>query len=125
MKRILSLTGLVAILLFCTTPARAYESSPTGWASYNTIANPDPCFSPNLNGTTGGAGGQTATVSDEVTLETVLRGSLALPGPCLVVAKVEESAPAAKPPCDCVFIKQRFMAALGVPEAGTEGMRSQ
>jgi sulfopyruvate decarboxylase subunit beta len=34
----------------------------------------------------------------------------------LIVAKVTESAPTAKPPLDCVFIKQRFMAALGNPE---------
>lgn len=34
-------------------------------------------------------------------------------GPCFVVAKVRESVPTAKPPLDCVYIKQRFMAALG------------
>src|SRR3954468_22101166 len=33
-------------------------------------------------------------------------------GPRVIVAKVSESAPAAKPPLDCVFIKQRFMAAI-------------
>jgi thiamine pyrophosphate-dependent acetolactate synthase large subunit-like protein len=66
---------------------------------------------------------RTATVRDAAALEAVLLGSLALPGPCLVVAKVEESAPTAKPPLDCVFIKQRFMAALGTPELGTEGTR--
>ena len=33
-------------------------------------------------------------------------------GPRVIVAKVSESAPATKPPLDCVFIKQRFMAAL-------------
>ncbi len=64
---------------------------------------------------------RTATVADEADLEAVLRGSLALPGPCFLVAKVEESAPTARPPRDCVFIKQRFMAALGTPEQGTEG----
>jgi len=26
-----------------------------------------------------------------------------------------------KPPLDCVFIKQRFMAAIGAPEAATQG----
>jgi thiamine pyrophosphate-dependent acetolactate synthase large subunit-like protein len=39
----------------------------------------------------------------------------------VIVAKVAESAPRGKPPLDCVFIKQRFMRALGVHEAGTEG----
>ena len=42
-------------------------------------------------------------------------------GPWVIVAKVEESAPTAKPPLDCVFIKQRFMAAIGSPEAATSG----
>ncbi len=39
----------------------------------------------------------------------------------VVVAKVAESAPTAKPPLDCVFIKQRFMAAIGNPEPATFG----
>jgi pectate lyase len=82
MKRILSLTGLIAISLFCTTPVRAYESSPTGWASYNTVANPDPCFTPNLNGTTGGAGGPTATVSDDANF--VKYATSTTPGPYIV-----------------------------------------
>jgi len=38
-----------------------------------------------------------------------------------IVAKVKESAPTAKPPLDCVFIKQRFMEAIGRPEAATRG----
>ena len=38
-----------------------------------------------------------------------------------IVAKVSESVPAVKPPLDCVSIKQRFMAAIGNPEPGTEG----
>ncbi|HKW03457.1 MAG TPA: thiamine pyrophosphate-dependent enzyme [Vicinamibacterales bacterium] len=42
-------------------------------------------------------------------------------GPWVIVVKVEESAPTAKPPQDGVFIKQRFMAAAGVPESGTVG----
>src|SRR5207253_10582189 len=40
-------------------------------------------------------------------------GPGAAEGPRVVVAKVAESAPAVKPPLDCVFLKQRFMAALG------------
>src|SRR5256885_10145822 len=41
--------------------------------------------------------------------------------PSLIVAKVAESAPTTKPPLDCVFIKQRFMSALGNAEPATEG----
>ena len=42
-------------------------------------------------------------------------------GPWVIVAKVAESVPTAKPPLDCVFIKQRFMAATGRPEGATAG----
>jgi len=45
-------------------------------------------------------------------------------GPWVIVAKVEESKPTAKPPLDCVFIKQRFMAAIGSAESATLGERS-
>jgi thiamine pyrophosphate-dependent acetolactate synthase large subunit-like protein len=44
-------------------------------------------------------------------------------GPRVVIAKVAESAPVAKPPLDCVFIKQRFMAAIHNPEPATAGQR--
>jgi thiamine pyrophosphate-dependent acetolactate synthase large subunit-like protein len=46
-------------------------------------------------------------------------------GPWVIVAKVAESAPTAKPPLDCVFIKQRFMAAIGNPETATSGAAIQ
>jgi len=39
----------------------------------------------------------------------------------LIVAKVAESGPAGRPATDCVFLKQRFMAAIGNPESATEG----
>ena len=55
---------------------------------------------------------QARTVRDEAALEAVLRESRGSAGPWMVVAKVRESSPAAKPPLDCVFIKHRFMAAL-------------
>jgi thiamine pyrophosphate-dependent acetolactate synthase large subunit-like protein len=42
-------------------------------------------------------------------------------GPLFIVAKVKESAPTAKPPLDCVFIKQRFMSALHNPESSVQG----
>jgi thiamine pyrophosphate-dependent acetolactate synthase large subunit-like protein len=47
--------------------------------------------------------------------------SAAAAGPAVIVAKVAESTPVAKPPLDCVFLKQRFMAALGSPEGATLG----
>lgn len=90
-------------------------------------------------GTTGGqdtatvhgtnlAGAATAMgISNVTTAETidglahVLERVDAEPGPWVVIAKVTENAPAVKPPLDCVYIKQRFMAAIGSPEAGTVG----
>jgi len=68
----------------------------------------------------------TATVRTEAELRTFLKqGSESTPppvsGPVFIVAKVTESAPTAKPPLDCVFIKQRFMAGIGETEPATEG----
>jgi thiamine pyrophosphate-dependent enzyme len=42
-------------------------------------------------------------------------------GPLFIVAKVKESAPTAKPPLDCVFIKQRFMSAIRSPQSAIDG----
>ncbi len=64
------------------------------------------------------------TARNEVELRSAIESSLAEPGPAVIVAKVEEAAPIAKPPLDCVFIKQRFMAAVGNPEPATNGYRS-
>ena len=50
-----------------------------------------------------------------------LRGALNVPGAMFIVAKVKESAPTAKPPRDCVFIKQRFMSAIRSPQSAIEG----
>jgi pectate lyase len=84
MSRATFVVGFIAISLFyiIIAPAQAYESTPTGWASYNTVANPDPCFSPNLNGTTGGAGGPTVTVSNEANFAKY--ASSTTPGPYIV-----------------------------------------
>jgi phosphonopyruvate decarboxylase len=59
------------------------------------------------------------TVSTPRELEEALDGATA--GPAVIVAKVTESAPAAKPPLDCVFLKHRFMAAIGAPEEAVRG----
>jgi thiamine pyrophosphate-dependent acetolactate synthase large subunit-like protein len=61
----------------------------------------------------------TATVRDGSQLTAIVARARIEPGPWMIVAKVQESAPAVKPPLDCVFIKQRFMAAIGHPEPGT------
>jgi len=63
----------------------------------------------------------TATVRDERDLTQAIDLALADPGPRVIVVKTKESAPAVKPPLDCVYIKQRFMAAIGNPEAATTG----
>ena len=90
-------------------------------------------------GTTGGqdtatmhgtnlAGAATAMgIANVATAETIdgLRRVLARvdaePGPWVIIVSVEENMPAVKPPLDCVYIKQRFMTAIGSPEAGTKG----
>ena len=63
----------------------------------------------------------TVTVKTLPELDHAMARSRSEAGPWVIVAKVDESAPAVKPPQDCVFIKQRFMAAIGVPEGGTQG----
>ena len=63
----------------------------------------------------------TATVRTEHEFAEVIARARVDEGPWVIVAKVSESAPAVKPPLDCVFIKQRFMAAIGNPEASTTG----
>jgi thiamine pyrophosphate-dependent acetolactate synthase large subunit-like protein len=63
----------------------------------------------------------TATAATAEAFETAIQRSRVEPGPWVIVAKVAESAPTVKPPLDCVFIKQRFMAAIGQPEDATRG----
>ena len=54
-------------------------------------------------------------------LTSALRNTASAAGPWVIVVKVAGSMPTAKPPLDCVFIKQRFMAAIGCPEPATAG----
>ena len=63
----------------------------------------------------------TATVTKGEAFTAAIERSRVEPGPWVIVAKVAESAPTMKPPLDCVFIKQRFMAAIGAPEDATRG----
>ena len=61
------------------------------------------------------------TVATASEFQSALRRVDAEPGPWVIVAKVGENLPATKPPLDCVFIKQRFMAAIGSAEPATIG----
>jgi thiamine pyrophosphate-dependent acetolactate synthase large subunit-like protein len=65
----------------------------------------------------------TATVETPDALVAEVARARVEPGPRVIVAKVSESGAAAKPPLDCVFIKQRFMSAIGQPEDATSGGR--
>ena len=61
------------------------------------------------------------TASTEAAFVAAIARARVEPGPWVIVAKVGEEMPKVKPPLDCVFIKQRFMAAIGQPEAATRG----
>ena len=61
----------------------------------------------------------TVTTSSE--LDAAFKKVDSNPGPWVIVAKVGENSPEVKPPLDCVFIKQRFMRAIGCAEAATIG----
>jgi thiamine pyrophosphate-dependent acetolactate synthase large subunit-like protein len=63
-------------------------------------------------------GAATATARTPEALASALARARGEPGPWVIVAKVSESAPTAKPPLDCVSIKHRFMTAIGVAEDG-------
>jgi thiamine pyrophosphate-dependent acetolactate synthase large subunit-like protein len=64
------------------------------------------------------------TVRTADALADAIRRARVEPGPWVIVAKVSESAPVVKPPLDCVFIKQRFMASIGQREEATGGDRT-
>jgi thiamine pyrophosphate-dependent acetolactate synthase large subunit-like protein len=55
---------------------------------------------------------QSVTVRTPADFEAAFARTAAMAGPWVIVAKVEESPPAAKPPLDCVVIKHRFMTAI-------------
>ena len=63
----------------------------------------------------------TATVKTTSEVDSVLARARTEPGPWVIVAKVEESAPTTKPPLDYILIKKRFMAAMGQTEGATGG----
>ena len=61
------------------------------------------------------------TVSTVEALAAALDSKDPAAGPSVIVARLVGSTPTTKPPLDCVFIKQRFMAAIGCPEAAVSG----
>jgi thiamine pyrophosphate-dependent acetolactate synthase large subunit-like protein len=65
----------------------------------------------------------TVTVRTEDEFDAAIARARVEDGPWVIVAKVAESAPLVKPPLDCVYIKQRFMAAIGNAEAATAGAK--
>jgi thiamine pyrophosphate-dependent acetolactate synthase large subunit-like protein len=65
----------------------------------------------------------TITVRTEDHLRSSIARARVEPGPWVIVAKVDEMAPDVKPPLDCVFLKQRFMAAIGNAEEPSDGQR--
>jgi thiamine pyrophosphate-dependent acetolactate synthase large subunit-like protein len=64
----------------------------------------------------------TSVARDDLELKAAIARVRAAHGPAVIVAKVRESAPTARPPLDCVFIKQRFMEAIGNSEGSTRGV---
>ncbi len=142
----MGLTSSIALGLALARPDRrivAIDGDGSLLMNLGSLATISACAPPNLfvvvmdNGEYGTTGGQktatagvadlagvaramgitrSGTVRDPAALSAWIHESRGIPGPWLVVAKVEESAPTAKPPLDCVFIKQRFMAALGNSE---------
>ena len=64
----------------------------------------------------------TATIRTSAELRSAVAVERGAPeGTLFIVAKVKESAPTAKPPLDCVFIKQRFMSAIDNLESAVTG----
>jgi hypothetical protein len=64
------------------------------------------------------------SIADSASTGSTGRGTQNLqstPDPNFIVVKVKESAPTAKPPLDCVFIKQRFMSAIRSPQSAIAG----
>jgi len=60
---------------------------------------------------------RSVTVRSAEDLRRAVARALTEPGPWVIVAKVTESRPGVKPSLDYVAIKERFMAAIGSPEA--------
>src|SRR5262245_23825696 len=56
---------------------------------------------------------QAGTVRSAAELHALVRRAREDAGPWVIVAKVTESRPAVKPPLDYVWIKERFMSAIG------------
>jgi thiamine pyrophosphate-dependent acetolactate synthase large subunit-like protein len=146
----MGITSSIAMWLAMARPDRrvvALDGDGSLLMNLGTLATIGSCQPPNLMvivwdnevyGTTGGQptatarnadladaaramGLESVTVRTEDEFEQALDRLEVLGRTAVLVAKVKESVPAGKPPLDCVFIKQRFMAAIGCPEDGTQG----
>lgn len=60
-----------------------------------------------------------ATARTPEAFDACVEQALSTPGPWVIVAKVEESAPVARPPLDYVSLTRRFMAALSLLSSQT------
>ena len=67
---------------------------------------------------------QTSTVDAAGDLRAAVQRACEGAGPWLIVAKVAESGPAVKPPLDYVWIKERFMSAIGTDLKNTKGAKT-
>jgi thiamine pyrophosphate-dependent acetolactate synthase large subunit-like protein len=138
----MGLTSSIALGLALARPDRrvvALDGDGSLLMNLGSLATIGECSPPNLvvvvldNGQYGTTGGQptatahgadleaaarsmgilrTTTVRDSQRLQEAMAISRTAPGPWVIVVKVEESTPTARPPLDCVVIKQRFMSAL-------------
>jgi thiamine pyrophosphate-dependent acetolactate synthase large subunit-like protein len=150
----MGLTSSIALGLALARPDRrvvALDGDGSLLMNLGSLATIGDCAPPNLvvfvldNGVYGTTGGQptptsrgadleaaarsmgitrTATVRGDESLRAALAAIRSAHGPWVIVVKVEESAPTAKPPLDCVLIKQRFMSALAPALASSCGAAS-
>src|SRR5262245_16401746 len=90
------------------------EYATTGGQATTTAVGADPA-----------AAGRAMRIADAVTVrsEPELRSALVESAhrPAVIVAKVAESTPTAKPALDCVFLKHRFMTAIGSADPALSG----
>lgn len=111
--------GALATIAVCRPPNLVVivwdneEHGTTGGQATATAAGADLAAAARAFGIRGSAVARTSGELDMLFRET------RSPGPWVIVAKVRESRPAVKPPLDCVFIKHRFMAAIGTLAVGS------
>ena len=130
-RRIIVLDGDGSLLmnlgaLATITVARPRNLTVVVWdnGSYGTTGGQPSATSQGVDLARAASGLGIASARDVTTGDELLKAlseARAADGPHVIVAKVTESPPVAKPPLDCVYLKHRFMEAAGVPESGTRG----